>query len=75
MGGTKKGWYVNEREVRALRARLGMTQKGLAEASGLSLSQVSRIERGNHDPHRSTSERLSAALDVDPARLIRRGNR
>ena len=67
---------MNERQVRALRARLGLTQQGLAEASGLSVSQVSRIERGNHAPHRSTIERLTAALGVDPARLlVGRGDR
>ena len=66
LGGRKKGCPVNAQKVRALRVRGGMTQQDLAETSGLSVSQVSRIERGNHAPHRSTIERLTAVLGVEP---------
>jgi transcriptional regulator with XRE-family HTH domain len=56
---------------RYYRLRRRMTQQQLATQSGLSVTQVSRIEQGVHVPRFSSIERLAEALDVPPEELIR----
>lgn len=48
-------------EVRQTR---GLSLRGLAERSGLSLNAISRIERGDSSPTVSSLQRLASALDV-----------
>lgn len=48
--------------IRQRRERLGYTQDELAEYTGTSLSQISRIERGLSDPTADVLYRVSKAL-------------
>jgi transcriptional regulator with XRE-family HTH domain len=54
-------------EIRALRRARAMTLGDLAEASGVSVSHVSAIERGTVNPSLAKIESLAAALAVPPA--------
>ena len=59
----------------AARLARGWTQGQLAVTSGVSVSQIARIEAGRSVPHPSTVFCLAAALDLDreelQAQLIR----
>jgi transcriptional regulator with XRE-family HTH domain len=50
------------RRVAVLRTEAGISGQELAARAGISASQLSRIERGRHDPSWSTIVRLFAAL-------------
>lgn len=52
------------REVRACRKKLGITVADLANATGLSLGMLSKIENGNISPSLTTLQSLSHALGV-----------
>jgi transcriptional regulator with XRE-family HTH domain len=52
-------------QIRLLRNRRNLTQRELAEASGLSRNTLSLLERGQTSPTISTLKRLAIALDVD----------
>jgi transcriptional regulator with XRE-family HTH domain len=56
--------------LKALRERRGMTQKQLAEKSGVGRSHLARLETGRQDPTLSTLERLAKALGVKVGRLL-----
>ena len=58
--------------LRDARERLGLTQEQVSDRSGVQAGEVSRIERGKRDPKVSTLEKLAAALEVEPAELLRR---
>ncbi len=58
------------KNLRAARTKLGLTQEEVAERSGVQAGEVSRIERGQRDPQVSTLERLAAAVEVAPGRLL-----
>lgn len=54
--------------LRSARCRAGLTQRQLAERSGVSLRAVSDLERGiNRAPRRETLRLLADALDLPPA--------
>lgn len=64
---------VNRRiaeRVRALRAERGLTLEALAQASGVSRSMISLIERGESSPTAVVLERLATALGVVLAGLF-----
>jgi len=50
--------------VRRLRADKRLSQKALAESSGVSLPAIKKIEGGNVEPRVNTLQALSVALDV-----------
>lgn len=52
--------------IRACRTDLGWTQAELAERSGVSQADISRIENGQLDARWSTIHRLSEALEAPP---------
>lgn len=52
-------------QIRKLREQRHLSQKGLAEASGLSRNTLSLIERGQTSPTVSTLKQLAGALHVD----------
>jgi transcriptional regulator with XRE-family HTH domain len=56
--------------VRALRAEKGWTQEELADRSGLTAVQISRVERGVREVRLTTLVRLVKALETTPARLF-----
>jgi transcriptional regulator with XRE-family HTH domain len=58
------------KNLRAARKKLELTQEQVAARSGLEQGEISRIERGIRDPHVSTLERLAAAVEVPPGRLL-----
>lgn len=58
------------RQVRALRLRQGMTQERLAEAVGLSVPYVSRIECGRRKASLEALEQIAAALGIPVVRLL-----
>lgn len=54
----------------AHRRRHGLTQEALAEAAGLSVDMISKIEVGATGARFPSIERLAKAVDVDPADLF-----
>jgi transcriptional regulator with XRE-family HTH domain len=57
--------------ISALRQRRNLTQKRLADASGVSVSYISMLERGNRTPPLQTLEKLAGPLKVEPWMLLR----
>lgn len=53
------------RQIRILRERRSLSQRALAEASGLSPNTLSLLERGRTSPTVSTLKRIALALGVD----------
>lgn len=58
--------------VRRLRAKKNLSQKALAERSGVSVSYISMLERGQRSPPLETIEKLARALGVPPSTLLGR---
>jgi transcriptional regulator with XRE-family HTH domain len=54
--------------IRERRIELGLTQAELAERSGISQADISRIENGRLDARWSTIQRISSALATTEAR-------
>ena len=50
--------------VKALRRGKGMTQQDLADATGLALATISRIENNRHVPETATKQVIARALGV-----------
>jgi ribosome-binding protein aMBF1 (putative translation factor) len=50
-------------EYRDARIKRGMTQRHLAELSGVPQADISRIERGGGNPTEATLQRLAGALE------------
>ena len=57
-------------QLRKIRLEQGFTQRSLAFKADVSLSQISRLERGLLNPTLSTLSVLSKALDVSLAQLL-----
>jgi DNA-binding XRE family transcriptional regulator len=55
--------------VRELRRREGLSQDGLAHASGIHLTSIGRIERGGREPRLTTIQKLAKGLGVEPGEL------
>ena len=55
---------VDPRQLKRIRARLGMTQAALGRAAGLSQSLIAKIESGQVDPSFSTVKAIAEALSV-----------
>ncbi|MGR3936455.1 helix-turn-helix domain-containing protein [Streptomyces sp. BRA346] len=57
--------------LREIRKRRRLTQRGLSEASGVSLSWIRKLEQGEQqDTRLETARKLAAALGVSTTRLI-----
>ena len=50
--------------VRELRTAAGMSQKDLANRTGLHFTEISRLERAKREPRIGTIVRLARGLDV-----------
>lgn len=59
------------RRIRELRKGRKMSQAELAEAAGVALMTISRLERGEHDPHVGTLTRIARGLGVPFIELMR----
>ncbi len=57
--------------LKRLRTESALTQEELAANAGLTTAAVARIERNEANPRPSTLRKLAAALEVDPAELVR----
>lgn len=57
------------RLVASLRLKQGWSQETLAHESGVSVSTVSRAERGVHDLEAENVRKLASALGVEPSTL------
>lgn len=55
------------RQIRIARTERGWTLKSLSEASGVSVSQLSSIERGSHLPSLESLLAVAGALDARPS--------
>lgn len=55
-------WLLRAERLRQRRLEAGYTQQQLAELAGVTVGQLSRIERGLVRPHRATIAALTAAL-------------
>lgn len=60
------------REVRGYRHQKGMTVADLAQATGLSIGMLSKIENGNTSPSLTTLQTLANALSVPLTSFFRR---
>jgi transcriptional regulator with XRE-family HTH domain len=58
------------RQVRSLRAELGLTLEALAAKCGVSRSMISLVERGESSPTASVLEKIAAGLDAPLATLF-----
>jgi transcriptional regulator with XRE-family HTH domain len=59
------------RNIKAQRERLGLTQEGLANRTGMHLVEVGRAERGVRDMRVSTVAKLAHGLGVPAMELLR----
>ena len=57
--------------IRELRKKRRMNQTELAEKADVALMTISRIERGEHDPHIKTLARIAKGLGVPLFELMR----
>jgi XRE family transcriptional regulator, regulator of sulfur utilization len=58
--------------IRAARESLGISLRSLAERSGFSASFLSQVELGQSSPSLASLQRITDALDLDLAELLRR---
>jgi transcriptional regulator with XRE-family HTH domain len=57
--------------IRELRKERKMSQTELAQRAGVALMTISRLERGEHDPHVRTLSRIARGLGVPLLELMR----
>ncbi len=62
--------YVGE-QLKNLRTLRALTQAEVAERAGVTTATVARVERNEIEPRMTTLRKLAAALEVDPAELVR----
>jgi transcriptional regulator with XRE-family HTH domain len=61
------------RNLRLIRARMGISQEGLADLAGLHRTYVGSVERGERNISIDNIERLANALGVTAVDLLRKG--
>ena len=59
------------RRVSSLRNRAGMTQEELANAAGVGLDAVGRLERGEVTPSLETLQQVAAVFQMDLSEVLR----
>jgi transcriptional regulator with XRE-family HTH domain len=62
--------YIGDR-LRDLRKRSLLTQRQLADKSGVGVTTIIRIERNQVEPHGRTIRRLAEGLEVAPEELVK----
>jgi transcriptional regulator with XRE-family HTH domain len=58
------------RELTRIREERGLSQQGLADASGVNKATINQIERGRRSPNLETLEKLAGALAVEMGDLF-----
>ena len=58
--------------VRELRHRRALTQAAVAQQAAISVTYLSEMESGHHNPTLAVILRLARALDVKPSQLVSR---
>jgi transcriptional regulator with XRE-family HTH domain len=58
--------------IRALRGKRGATQEAVAQAAGITVAHLSKIERGRTNPTWGTVADIAAALDVSVVEVAKR---
>ncbi|MBS0248399.1 MAG: helix-turn-helix transcriptional regulator [Proteobacteria bacterium] len=66
---------INERQCRAARAWLGLSQEELAEISKVSARTIAHFEAGNRVPHDRTLRDLQVALEEMGIEFLFEGNK
>jgi transcriptional regulator with XRE-family HTH domain len=61
--------------IRRRRQQSGLSQEGLAAASGLHRTYVGAVERGERNVTLATLEKLASALNLEVVDLLQRGGR
>lgn len=56
--------------LRRAREAAGLTQEALHDASGIHMTEISRLEHGQKDARLSTIVRLAVGLGMDPGDLL-----
>ena len=56
--------------LRRLRDAAGLTQQALWDATGINMTEISRLEHEHKDPRLSTIVRLSVGLNLPPEALV-----
>lgn len=62
--------HIGDR-VRQLRRERLLTQEELSERSGVGVTSIIRVERGQVEPRFSTIRKLAKALEADPTELVK----
>jgi transcriptional regulator with XRE-family HTH domain len=62
--------FVGE-QLKRLRTLRALTQADVAKRAGVTTATVARIERNEIEPRMTTLRKLAAALEVNPAELVR----
>lgn len=57
--------------VREARLDMGLTLRKVAENTGISFSQISKIERGEHNPSKEKAIKLAHTLNIRPELMSR----
>ena len=57
------------RRLRAIREQRSLSQRDLADAAGLSVAAIIRLEKGNRFPWPRTVRKLASVLEVEPDAL------
>ncbi len=60
-------------KLRQVRERKFITQEELSTRTGISVSNISRLENGLQRPRISTVRKLAAALEIAPEELVEWG--
>lgn len=58
------------RQIKQIRTSKKMTLRDLAASSAVSISQISKIERGNHLPTNNTIIKIALGLNIEPEKLL-----
>ena len=56
--------------IRQLRRERLLTQEELSERSGVGVTSIIRVERGQVEPRFTTIRKLAKALEVEPRELV-----
>ena len=57
--------------IRRHRLKAGLTQEALQQATGVHMTEISRLERGVRDPRLTTIVRVARGLGVSAAELVK----